>query len=55
MDRISTSYLFFLFFIVLNWPGVAVFADIIKIITIFVKKIFQDLIKVKRIRKYVSK
>ena len=55
MDRILTSYLFFQNIIVLNWPGVAVFSDIIKIITIFVKKIFQDLIKVKRIRNYVSK
>ena len=30
-------------------PGVAIFADIIKIITRFIKKIFKDSRKVKRI------
>ena len=36
-------------------PGVAIFADIIKIITRFIKKIFKDSRKVTRIRNYVSK
>ena len=35
--------------------GVAIFADIINIVTMFIKTIFKDLIKVKRIRNYVSK
>ena len=40
---------------ILRRPGVAIFADIIKIITRFIKKIFKDSRKVKRIRNYVSK
>ena len=32
---------------------VAVFADIIKIVTMFIKALFKDSQKVKRIRKYV--
>ena len=35
--------------------GVAIFADIIKIVTIFFKTILKDSRKVKRIRNYVSK
>ena len=35
--------------------SVAIFADIIKIVTIFIKNIFKDSRKVKRIRKNVSK
>ena len=34
-------------------PGVAIFADIIKIVTMFIKTIIKDSIKVKRIRNYV--
>ena len=34
---------------------VTIFADIIKIVTMFIKKIFKDSKKVKRIRNYVSK
>ena len=37
------------------WLGVANFADIIKIITIFIKIVFEDSKNVKRIRNYVSK
>ena len=33
----------------------AIFADIIKVITRFTKKIFKDLRKVKKIRNYVPK
>ena len=36
-------------------PRVAIFADIIKIITIFIKTIIQDSRKLKRIINYVSK
>ena len=39
---------------ILRRPGVAIFADIIKVITMFIKKIFKDS-KVKRIRNYVAK
>ena len=41
--------------IVLRSPGVAIFADIIKLRTMFIKKLFKDSRKVKRIRNYVSK
>ena len=34
---------------------VAIFADIIKIITMFIKKVFKDSKRVKKIRNYVSK
>ena len=43
------------FKMLLRWPGVAIFADIIKIVTMFIKTIFKDSRKVKRIRNYVSK
>ena len=36
-------------------PRVAIFADIIKIITMFIKRIFKDSKNVKRIRNYVSR
>ena len=36
-------------------PRIAVFADIIKIITMFIKTIFEDSKKFQRIRNYVSK
>ena len=39
----------------LRRPRVTTFADIIKIITRFIKKIFKDSRKVKRIGNYVSK
>ena len=35
--------------------GVAIFADIIKIVTIFIKAIFKDSGNVKRIRNYLFK
>ena len=35
--------------------GVAIFADIIKIITMFIKTIFKESRKVKRVRNYVPK
>ena len=39
----------------LRRPRVAIFAGIIKILTMFVKTIFKDSKKVKRIRNWVSK
>ena len=41
--------------IFLRRPGVAIFADIIKIVTMFIKTILKDSKKVRRIRNYVSK
>ena len=40
---------------ILQKPGLAIFADIMKTITIIFKTTFKDSIKVKRIRNYVSK
>ena len=41
--------------IILRRPGVVIFADIIRIITIFIKKTTKGSRKVKRIRNYVLK
>ena len=41
--------------IFLRRPGVAIFADIIKIVTIFIKTSLKDSRKVRRFRSYVSK
>ena len=41
--------------LILRRPGVVIFADIIKIVTMFIKTITKDSKKVKRIRNYVSK
>ena len=40
---------------ILRRSGVAIFADIIKVVTIFIKTIIKDSRMVKRIRNYVSK
>ena len=40
---------------ILRRSGVAIFAGIIKIVTIFIKTILKDSRKVRRIRNYVSK
>ena len=40
---------------ILRRPGVAIFADIIKVVTTFSKSIIKDARKVKKIRSYVSK
>ena len=42
-------------FFILTKPGVANFADIIKIATTFIKTTFKDLKKFKRIRNYILK
>ena len=41
--------------IILRRPGVVIFADIIKIVTMFIKTITKDSRKVKKNRNYVSK
>ena len=41
--------------LILRRPGVAIFADIIKIVTMFIKTVIKDSRKIKRIRNYVSK
>ena len=40
--------------LILRMPGVVILADIIKVVTMFIKKITKDSRKVKRIRKYLS-
>ena len=47
--------LFFENTLTLRRPEVAIFADIIKIVTMFIETIVQDSRKVKRIIKYISK
>ena len=51
----SKSPPFFQKLFILRKPGVAIFADIIKIVTMFIKTILKDSRKVKRISDYVSK
>ena len=46
---------FFSKYLFLRRPGVAIFADITKIVTFFIKTIFIDSRKVKRFRNFVSK
>ena len=53
--EIMTSQLLLQNIILLRRPEVAIFADVIKIITRFTKKDFQDSRKGKRIRNYVLK
>ena len=55
MGRIYDVISFVSKYIFLRSPRVATFADIIKIVTMFIKTMFKNLIKVKRIRNYVSK
>ena len=54
MDRNYDVITLFLNTLVLM-PGVAIFADVIKIATMFIKTIIQDSRKVKRIINYVLK
>ena len=54
MDRNYDVITFFLNTLVLM-PGVAIFADIIKIATMFIRTIIQDSRKIKRIINYVLK
>ena len=55
MDINDDVITFFQNTLILRRPGVTIFADIIKIVTIFIKTITQDSKKVKRIINYVSK
>ena len=55
MDRSYDVIIFFTKFFTLRGPGVGIFADIIKIVTIFIKTIFKRSRKVRRIKNYVSK
>ena len=55
MDRNYDVITFFQNTLTLRRLGVAIFADIIKIVTMFIKTIIQDSRKVKRIINYVSK
>ena len=55
MDRNCDIIAFFQNTFILRKPRVAILADIVKIVTTFIKKIFRDSKKVKRIRNYVSK
>ena len=54
MDRIYDVITLFQKTFILRRPGVVVFADIIKIVTMFIKTIFKNSGKVKRIRNYLS-
>ena len=55
MDRNYDLITFFSKYPLLRRPGVAIFVEIIKIVTMFIKTIIQDSRKVKRIINYVSK
>ena len=54
-DRIMTLLLLFQIIFTLGRPRVAIFANIIKIVIMFIKKIFIDLKKVKRTTNDISK
>ena len=53
--KIMTLWTLFQNIVILRRPGETIFAGIIKIVTMFIKIIFKDSRKVKRIRNYVSK
>ena len=55
MDRNYDVIIFFQKIFILRRPEVAIFADIITILTTFIKTILKDSRKVRRIRSYVSK
>ena len=54
MDRNYDIITFFQYIFILRRPEVAIFADIIKILTTFIKTIPKDSRKVRRIISYVS-
>ena len=54
MNRIYDVTTFISKNFILRRPGVAAFADIIKIVTMFIKTIFKNSRKVKRIKNYES-
>ena len=55
LTEIMTSQSFFQNIFISRRPGVAIFAEIIKIVSMFIKTILKDSIKFKRIRIYISK
>ena len=55
MDRNYDVITFFQQIFILKRPGVAVFADVIKIVTMFTKTILKDSRNFRRNRNYVSK
>ena len=55
MDKNYDVITFFQKTFLLRRPGVAIFADIIKIVIMFIRTIIQDSKKVKRIINYESK
>ena len=55
MDRNYNVITFFQNALTLRRPGVAIFVDVIKIVTMFIKTIIQDSRKLKKIINYVSK
>ena len=54
MDRNYDVIIFFQKIFILRRPEVAIFADIITILTTFIKTILKDSRKVRRIRSYAS-
>ena len=55
MDRNYDAITFISKYLILRRSRVTIFADIIKTVTMFIKKIFKDSENVKRIRNYKSK
>ena len=55
MDRNYDLKTFFQKILILRRPEVAIFAGIIKILTMFIKTVFKDARKVRRIRSQVPK
>ena len=55
MDRNYDVITFFQQIFILKRPGVAVFADVIKIVTMFIKTILKDSRNFRRNRNYISK
>ena len=55
MDRNYDVITFFQQIFILKRPGVAVFADVIKMVTMFIKTILKDSRNFRRNRNYVSK
>ena len=55
MDRNYDVITFFQQIFILKRPGVAVFADVIKTVTMFIKTILKDSRNFRRNRNYISK
>ena len=55
LAEIMSHNLFFKNVFALRRPGVTIFGDIIKVVTIFIKTSLKDSRKFRRIRNYISK